>query len=245
MNELTTINNGKVVVSSRQVAESFEKEHKHVLESIRNLTAENSTVRMMFSETSYINERGKEYPEYLMTRDGFTLLAMGFTGQKAFNWKLKYIEAFNKMEKMLNNSSPSYAIEDPIERAKAWIKEQEEKRLLAKEIHDLQPKVVFADSVTTSKTSILVGELSKILKQNGVDIGQNRLFEWLRANGYLIKRKGTDYNMPTQYSMERGWFEVKIRTLSNPDGSIKVTKTPKVTGAGCLYFVNKFKREFV
>lgn len=244
MNELTTINNGKVVVSSRQVSESFEKQHDKVVRDIDNII-EGGIPKIgdtpLFIESTYRHPQNKQlYREYLMTRDGFTLLAMGFTGQKAFNWKLKYIEAFNKMEKMLNNSSPSYAIEDPIERAKAWIKEQEEKRLLAKEIHDLQPKVVFADSVTTSKTSILVGELSKILKQNGVEIGQNRLFEWLRANGYLIKRKGTDYNMPTQYSMERGWFEIKETTINHADGHISINKTPKITGIGQLYFINKF-----
>lgn len=103
-----------------------------------------------------------------------------------------------------------------------------------------KPKVLFADAVSASKSSILVGELAKLLKQNGVDIGQNRLFEFLRGKGYLIKRKGTDYNMPTQYSMERGLFEIKETVINNPDGSVRTNKTPKVTGKGQQYFVALF-----
>jgi len=103
-----------------------------------------------------------------------------------------------------------------------------------------KPKVIFADAVAASHTSILIGELSKLINQNGIKIGQNRLFEWLRENGYLIKRKGTDFNMPTQYSMELGLLEIKERTINNADGSIRTTKTPKVTGKGQQYFINKF-----
>lgn len=105
---------------------------------------------------------------------------------------------------------------------------------------EMAPKALFADAVSTAATSILVGELAKIIKQNGVDMGQNRLFSFLRDNGYLIKRKGTDYNMPTQYSMERGWFEIKERTIVNPDDSTRITKTSKITGKGQQYFINLF-----
>jgi len=106
-----------------------------------------------------------------------------------------------------------------------------------------KPKVIFADAVSASHTSILVGELSKLLRQNGIDIGQNRLFAWLRENGFLIKRKGTDFNMPTQYSMDLALFEIKERTINNADGSIRTTRTPKVTGKGQMYFINKFLKE--
>lgn len=102
-----------------------------------------------------------------------------------------------------------------------------------------KPKVLFADSVATSEASILVGELAKILKQNGVNTGQTRLFAWMRDNGYLIKRSGTDYNMPTQKSMELGLFEIKETSITHSDGHITVSKTPKVTGKGQVYFVNK------
>lgn len=102
-------------------------------------------------------------------------------------------------------------------------------------------KVLFAECVESSRSSILVGELAKILKQNGIDIGQNRLFKWLRHNRYLISRKGTDFNMPTQTSMNMGLFEIKETTISHSDGHTTVSKTPKVTGKGQIYFINKFK----
>ena len=108
------------------------------------------------------------------------------------------------------------------------------------EIARMKPKEVFADSVTASHTSILIGELAKLIKQNGVDMGQKRLFSWMRENGYLIKRQGTDWNMPTQRSMDKQLFEIKENSIANPDGSIRVTKTPKVTGKGQQYFINLF-----
>lgn len=110
-------------------------------------------------------------------------------------------------------------------------------------IQEMRPKEIFADAVATSHTSILIGDLAKLLKQNGVDIGQKRLFAWMRDNGYLIKRQGSDWNMPTQRSMELGLFEVKESTTSNPDGSVRINKTTKVTGRGQQYFINKFLGE--
>ena len=113
-----------------------------------------------------------------------------------------------------------------------------ENKKLEDRIEEQKPKVLFADSVETSKSSVLIGELAKIIKQNGHDIGQNRLFEWLRTNNYLISRKGTDYNMPTQKSMNLELFEVKETSITHSDGHISISKTPKVTGQ--VYFVNKF-----
>nr|DAS72223.1 MAG TPA: KilAC domain protein [Caudoviricetes sp.] len=116
-----------------------------------------------------------------------------------------------------------------------------------KKIHKLEtqieadkPKVLFADAVSASHTSILVGDLAKLISQNGYKIGGNRLFVWLRENGYLIKRKGSDWNMPTQRSMEMKLFEIKESTITHPDGHISVSKTVKVTGKGQQYFINKF-----
>lgn len=121
------------------------------------------------------------------------------------------------------------------------LKAEREKRIaLESEVEEAKPKVLFADAVSTAKTSILIGELAKLLKQNGIDMGQNRLFKWMRDNGYLIKAGRGDYNMPTQFSMDRELFEIKETTINNPDGSIRVTKTPKVTGKGQQYFVNMF-----
>lgn len=108
------------------------------------------------------------------------------------------------------------------------------------QIESMRPKAIFADAVSASDTTILIGELAKLLRQNGVDIGQNRLFSWLRENGYLIKRNGTDYNTPTQKSQELGILSVKETVINHSDGSMKITKTTKVTGKGQQYFINKF-----
>ena len=124
--------------------------------------------------------------------------------------------------------------------AKALIEAQSVLAAKDKQIEEMKPKVVFADAVATSHTSILVGELAKILKQNGIDMGQKRLFAWLREQGYLIKRKGTDYNMPTQKAMDLGLFEIKEGSYVNGSGVNITTKTPKVTGKGQQYFINKF-----
>ena len=107
-------------------------------------------------------------------------------------------------------------------------------------IQEMQPKALFADAVATSKTSILIGDLAKILKQNGVNIGQKRLFEWLRDHGYLVKRNGADRNMPTQKSMDMGLFEIKETVVTHADGHVTISKTTKVTGKGQQYFINKF-----
>lgn len=108
---------------------------------------------------------------------------------------------------------------------------------LQKQMEQDKPKVLFADSVTASSSSILIGELAKLIKQNGVDIGQRRLFEWMRANGYLIKRKGSEYNLPTQRSMEQGLMEIKETSVVHT-GYTTISKTPKVTGKGQVYFIN-------
>lgn len=116
--------------------------------------------------------------------------------------------------------------------------EKERKAALEAQAEANRPKIIFADAVTASHNSILIGDLAKLIKQNGVDIGQKRLFEWLRNNGYLMK-SGASYNLPTQKSMELKLFEIKERTINNPDGSIRTTKTTKVTGKGQQYFINK------
>lgn len=145
----------------------------------------------------------------------------------------------------------AYMTEDTLEKAltspdfliqlATQLKEEKEKRLAAeKQIEMDRPKTIFADAVLASHTSILVGEMAKILRGNGVEIGQKRFFDWLRENGYLIRRKGTDYNMPTQRAMELGLFEIKEGSYVNGSGVNIITKTPKITGKGQQYFVNKF-----
>ncbi len=108
------------------------------------------------------------------------------------------------------------------------------------QIAEMKPKALFADSVATSNSTILVGELAKILRGNGIEIGQNRLFDWLRKNGYLISKKGSSYNLPTQKSMNLGLFKIKETTINHSNGSVSISKTAKVTGKGQQYFINKF-----
>ncbi|TCZ76071.1 phage antirepressor Ant [Paenibacillus albiflavus] len=122
------------------------------------------------------------------------------------------------------------------------LKEERQARIAAETKIELdKPKVVFAEALEVSQSAILVGQLAKLIRQNGIDIGQNRLFQLLREQGYLLN-KGEQYNMPSQRSMEQGLFEIKTTTLNNPDGSVRVTRTTKVTGKGQIYFVNKFKK---
>jgi len=164
---------------------------------------------------------------------GFTLLAMGFTGTRALGFKLKYIDAFNQMERQIEQTG-GYQVPTNMAEALRLAADQ------AEQIEVLKPKALFADAVATSHTSILVGDLAKILKQNGIETGTRRLFNWLREQHYLISRKAADYNSPTQRSMELGLFEIKESTHINGDGVTVTTKTPKVTGKGQNYFINRF-----
>lgn len=241
MNDIIlSMQNGEPVVSSRQIAESFEKRHDHVMRDIedimRGLPKNGDTP--MFYKTEYVHEQnGQSYPMYLMNRDGFTLLAMGFNGKAALEWKLKYIAAFNEMEKKLAEK-PQLTRSQLL--ATALIAAHEELEEKDKQIETMKPKVLFADAVSASKKSILVGELAKLLSQNGINIGQNRLFDWMRKNSYLIKDpKRSDYNLPTQRSMEMGLFEIKETTIQHSD-HVSINRTPKVTGKGQVYFVNLF-----
>lgn len=137
-------------------------------------------------------------------------------------------------EKLLND--PDFMIQT----FTALKEEREKRQALESQVHKDKPKVLFADAVAASESPMLIGELAKVLKQNGVETGEKRLFEWLRENGYLIRRKGTDYNAPTQRSMELGLFKVKETAITHSDGHVTVNRTTKVTGRGQQYFVNKF-----
>lgn len=146
-------------------------------------------------------------------------------GKQARRYFLKIEEAWN---------SPEMVMKRALQFADQKIMKLETK------IQQDKPKVLFADAVDSSTSSVLIGELAKLISQNGYDIGQNRLFEWLRDNGFLIKRKGESFNLPTQRSMEQGLMDIKKRTINNADGSIRTTRTTKVTGKGQQYFINKF-----
>lgn len=245
MNTLVEIKNNQVVVNSRDVAEHFGKRRDHVLRDIEELIRKDPPkIGEMFHRVETPDSYGRMQKSYYMNRDGFSLLVMGFTGKEAIEWKLKYIEAFNEMEKKLKNPLALPNFSNPAEAARAWADEFEKRKQAEQLIEAQKPKVIFAEAVSTSKDGILVGMLAKLLHQNGVKIGQNRLFQWLRDKGYLMKR-GVDKNMPTQRSKELGLFNVKERVVGNPDGSIRLTRTPVVTGKGQVYFVQKFLSEGV
>lgn len=173
----------------------------------------------------------RKYNDYALTLDMAKQLCM----MSHTELGQKYRKYFIELERKWNDP------QEVVKRGYAIL--QNENTQLKIEVKRMKPKALFADAVSDSESTILVGELAKILKQNGVEIGAIRLFEWLRENGYLINRKGSEWNMPTQKSMELGLFEIKETTTVSADGDVKVHKTPKVTGKGQQYFINKFLKE--
>ena len=264
MTDLIKVQN---TMSSVQIAELTERAHKNVMRDIRNLL-EQGVNELNFELSSYEmtipNGGVKTVPCYNVTKKGCLILASGYDAKL----REKIIDRWEELEtEKRMQDLPSYQISSPRERAMKWIEEEEVRQQLALEnkmlteeserksqrieqqaetieqqaeqIKEEAPKVLFAKAVETSQRSCLVSELAKILRQNGVEIGQNRLFEWLRKRGYLCK-SGQAYNQPTQMAMEKGLFEIKQTTINKPDGSILVSSTTKVTGRGQIYFVNKF-----
>ena len=249
MNDLKIIkHNNILMVDSRDVAEMVDKPHDQLMRSIRTYVEYMESAKMQsqefFTESHYFNVQNKEQPCYWLTRKGCDMVANKMTGEKGVLFTAVYVTKFEEMENSLKTAiKDSYMIADPIERAKAWIVEAEQTKSLTLQLEAQRPKVIFAEALEVSSNTILIGELAKILRQNGVEIGQNRLFERLRSAGYLMRKKGESFNQPTQQSMELGLFEIKKRTINNPDGSVRATTTTKVTGKGSIYFVNKFKTE--
>lgn len=236
----------QVLTSSLLVADKFGKNHKHVLDAIRELisSAEKSAVLKMFVPSTYIASNNKENPMFIMNRDGFTLLAMGFTGEKALQFKLEYINAFNKMEEAIKNGG--FNVPKSFREALLLAAEQQEvienqqKQIEAKnaKIEADKPKVLFSEAVSASNKSILVRELAKLITQNGYQIGEKQLYERLRKAGYLCS-SGESYNQPTQTYMNMGLFHLK-KTSVICDGESKVYTVTKVTPKGQIYFINKF-----
>lgn len=235
MNELfnVTTNGDKLTLSARELHKElnvtdrftrwFERMGKYGFE-------ENIDFTSVKSSTLVNNGATRELQDYQITLDMAKEIAMLQRNEKGKQIRKKLIE----LEKAWN--SPEKVMARALDIAHKTIAN------LQIENEEMKPKAIFADAVATSDTSILIGDLAKLIKQNGTDIGQKRLFERMRNDGYLIK-KGTSKNMPTQMAMEKGLFEVKERTISNPDGSTRITRTTKVTGRGQIYFINMFKKE--
>lgn len=259
MKELQFFNFNNVnVVDSRQVAEMTGKRHDHLIRDIKNycdILVRNNAPRFgvvdstdeisqrkfvssdFFIENTYTDNKGETRPCYLLTKKGCDMVANKMTGERGVLFTAAYVTAFEKMQEHITKHALP---QDYVSALRELLASEEKKLALQKKVEQDAPKVLFADSVTASHTSILIFDLAKLLRQNGVQIGGNRLFDWMRGNGYLIKRKGSDYNMPTQKSMELGLFEVKETSITHSDGHVSVNKTPKVTGKGQIYFINKF-----
>lgn len=228
-NEVQVINNnGELVVSSRQVAFNFVKAHKNILRSIEDIKGQlnSEPAHQMFFKSEYVHpQNGLTYTEYLMNRDGFSLLVMGFTGKEALQWKLKYIEAFNAMEKQLKSLSPSYMIEDPIERAKAWIKEQEEKKALQEQAKLNAPKVEAYNNIVDNSVGVGLREMAKII---GYPI--NKMGAYCVELGLLTRDRISKYTYyPTsmaiknKYAVTRWvkasyYSKAQCKTVFLPDG---------------------------
>ena len=233
MNELfnVTTNGDKLTLSARELHKElniagrfsrwFEQMSEYGFEENVDFTSvQNCTV--------VNNGATRELQDYQITLDMAKEIAMLQRNEKGKEIRRKLIE----LEKAWN--SPEKVMARALDIAHKTIAN------LQIENEEMKPKAIFADAVATSDTSILIGDLAKLIKQNGTDIGQKRLFERMRNDGYLIK-KGTSKNMPTQMAMKKELFEVKERVISNPDGSTRITRTTKVTGKGQIYFINKFK----
>lgn len=234
----------QVLTNSLLVAEKFGKEHNKVIRDIQNLSCSDEFRAANFGVSSYISLQNKELPMYVMTKDGFSFLVMGYTGVKAGMFKEEYIKAFNKMEETIKNGG--FNVPKSFREALLLAAEQQEvienqqKQIEEKnaKIEADKPKVLFSEAVSASNKSILVRELAKLITQNGYQIGEKQLYERLRKAGYLCSL-GESYNQPTQTYMNMGLFHLK-KTSVICDGESKVYTVTKVTPKGQIYFINKF-----
>lgn len=240
---------GNPVTNSLLVAQKFEKNHSHVLRDIENLSCSENFRESNFGLSSYTSQQNKELPMYVMTKDGFTFLAMGYTGEKAAIFKEDYINAFNKMESKLKEliNSPFAIPKNFADALRLAAETADENERLQLRIEQQATAVLFTASVEGAMTNISIGDMAKLLCQAGIDIGQNRLYEWLVKNDYLICRKRwsrkrekyiNDY-MPTQRAADLKVFHVKPTTISTSTGTY-INHSVKVTGKGQPYFINKF-----
>ena len=209
------------------------------------------TVDKYLSELGFPNKLGKGVPtcghDSFIPENIFYRLAMKAKNEAAERFQAKIADEVIPSIRKHGMYATEVTIERMLGDPDAMIKvltalkeEREQRKALESKVETDRPKVLFADAVSASDTTILIGDLAKLISQHGVDIGQRRLFQWMRDNGYLIRREGTDRNMPTQRAMELGLFSIKETAITCPDGRIRVTKTVRVSGKGQQYFINKF-----
>ena len=227
---------GNAVTTSLKVAEIFEKNHQHVMEAIRKIitTVENSTVLGMFYETTYTNSQNKKQPMFIMNRDGFTLLAMGFTGERALEWKVKYIEAFNKLEEVVISKVHLPDFTNPVIAARAWADEVEKKMVAEKKVMALAPKASYADRVLEHDNQMVdVGQAAKLLK---LPFGRNTFFSKLREDGIFFKNR----NEPMQEYVDRKYFDVRKADIPRENHPGFTVLKVLVTAKGLYWLSQKY-----
>lgn len=231
--KVTTNDNDEQLVSARDLHKGLEIKTRFSQWVIQNFKHFREGIDFTSVVTTTVVNNGalRELQDYALSVEMAKHVAMMTGTDKGFEIR----DYFIKVEQAWNN--PEMVVQRALQIQTRKVE------ALQIENEEMKPKALFADAVSASHTSILIGELAKLIKQNGIDIGAKRLFTWLRKNGYLIKRRGTDWNMPTQKSMELGLFEIKETIISHADGHTSISKTPKVTGIGQQYFVNKFLKK--
>ena len=233
---------GALIVSSLTIAEGAGVEHASVLKLVRAHQSDLEEFgRVGFEIAPFETAGGTQRREVALLNEQQATLVMSYqkNTEQVRSFKKALVRGFFEMARQL---ATPYVPPSLPEALRAYAMEVEAREALAARVAADAPKVLFADSVATSNTTILIGDLAKILRGNGVPLGANRLFEQLRADGYLIRRQGTDWNMPTQRSMELGLFKVKETAVTHSDGHVTVSKTPKVTGKGQAYFINRYSK---
>lgn len=231
---------GTLVVSSETIAAGSGVQHKNVLELIHaNRSDFEEFGGVAFETRPFATAGGVQSRQVALLNEQHATLLMTYqrNTEQVRQFKKTLVHAFFAMARRL--AAPPVPQSLP-EALRAYAAEVEQRQVLEAKVAEDAPKVLFADSVATSDTAILVGDLAKILRGNGVEVGGTRLFALLREDGYLIRRKGTDWNMPTQRAMELGLFKVKETAVTHSDGHVTISKTPKVTGKGQAYFVNRY-----
>lgn len=225
--EIKTVDD-KLLTNSKNVADVFGKQHKHILDSIRNIEKDVPNFRQMFFESTVEDSYGRKQPVFYMNRDGFTLLAMGFTGSDAMQWKLAYINAFNEMEKVFN--SPEQIMARALRVADETIKSLEIK------LSEQKPLVEYAERVSQSADTIGMSQMAKLACDEGVNIGRNRLVKFLKDNKILMSD-----NTPYQKFIDAGYFEVVKTEKKTVYGMMYFPKTV-ITGKGQIWLMNKLQK---
>ncbi|MBC1459123.1 phage regulatory protein/antirepressor Ant [Listeria newyorkensis] len=233
-------------ISSVEVAKQVGKRHADLMKDIRTYIGYLAEGKVppgdFFIEATYLDSNNQERPSFDCTKQGCEMIGNKMIGKKGVQFTAFYVQQFNKMESHIKAyPMDSYMIEDPAARAQKWIEEYQEKQQAYAIIEEQRPKVIFANAVEVAEDSVNVKVLATTLKKHGIDIGQNRLFRWLREHGYLSSKNGTTRNLPNQRALDRGLFELQLNSYyDSKSNSHRNRYTTMVTGKGQIYFVNLF-----